>query len=171
MKPRWGVGSMARRPAVNDFKSKVVKAVMVMAPVAKDLGKDIVKEAGSSLVTDFVEKDAWEMFREKLEDKGKGGAADKHQDQHLGANDNDTPAKEHERYDGHHTNRLSLLEGLEEEGLPYIGYLHLVEVVGGEKKAYLARIEVIGKPPLSSLSFDCQKRIKERIELVRKFFF
>jgi hypothetical protein len=152
MGPIRGVCSTARRITTSGNPRKILKAVII--PMATKVVLPVAKEVASSVLTDRFEKAEEENAQKKPENKGNGGAAEHHQDQHLGVNDNDIQEKEHEQDNGPH---MSLLEGLEKEGLPYVHYVHLVEVVGGEKRAYLARIEVIRKPPFSSFFLGCKR--------------
>lgn len=68
-------------------------------------------------------------------------------------NKHDVHANEHEQVATHQPHQLSLLAGLEEGKLPYTTEVHLVEVVNGVKKTYLATIIVTSKPPFSFLVY------------------
>jgi len=74
----------------------------------------------------------------KSDDKATAEPAEHHQDQHPAVNEHDIEAKEHEQVAAPQPHQLSLLAGLEEGKLPYTTEVHLVEVVNGVKKTYLA---------------------------------
>jgi hypothetical protein len=125
MRNAWGMNSMVDRPNRIDLSSSRRIWSAVMVPIAKKV-VPVLKEVAVGVATDEVKN----LVEKKLEDKGEEGATE----------------QQHELDSSHQTHKLSLWEELEHEKLPQTFSVHLVEVVGGVKKAYLADIVVLRKP-------------------------
>jgi hypothetical protein len=138
-----GVGYAAKkalRPVTYDQAFNTGNLILTAIPVAQQLFQHSKEE--KEIRTKHQENDG--PGGRKVEEEG-------YERQRPRVNEDNIQARAHKQDNDYHLGHSALSTELETVQLPYTRLLHLVEVVGGKEKAYLAEIRIISKHPLTYL--------------------